>query len=226
MTRRMRSLAAGVARVLGAAALAAGTANAALIPGPDGLIPDLFGSSGNYLMSAVPVGSCTGHAGQACTSTDTCLALFPADTTTTCTGYTGGIHKFVNGLPGVAGVTTAWGSPGTPGVNDLNQTMPLAVPDRTLYPYSGPLTTGAPAHDDYYEIAFVDHTQQLHSDIAATRLRGFVQLETTGIAGTAGCTGHYPLGTRGGVSYYGCTAPQYMGPVFVAQRDVRCASST
>jgi FtsP/CotA-like multicopper oxidase with cupredoxin domain len=85
-----------------------------------------------------------------------------------------GIRKFVDALPvlPIAGVTTG---------------IPT---DTTTFPNS-----------DYYEIALVEYSQQMHSDLPPTRLRGYVQVPS----GSAGC----PT----------AATPQYLGPVILAQRD-------
>ena len=69
--------------------------------------------------------------------------------------HTPRIRKFVDELPGV----------GAAAANDLGQYIPVAMPDTVTYPGS-----------DYYEIAVREYTEQLHSDLPATRLRGYVQL--------------------------------------------------
>lgn len=69
-----------------------------------------------------------------------------------------GIRKFINGLAGI----------GLENQNDLGNYIPVAIPDTTTYPGS-----------DYYEIAAVEYSQQLHSDLSGpTRFRGYVQLNT------------------------------------------------
>ena len=65
------------------------------------------------------------------------------------------LRKFVDALPGV----------GPAAANDLGQYIPVAVPDTITYPGS-----------DYYEIAVRQYSERLHSDLPATRLRGYVQL--------------------------------------------------
>ena len=65
------------------------------------------------------------------------------------------IRKFVDTLPGV----------GPAGANDLGQYLPVATPDTVTYPGS-----------DYYELAVREYSERLHSDLPATRLRGYVQL--------------------------------------------------
>ncbi|OPY80970.1 MAG: Spore coat protein A [Syntrophorhabdus sp. PtaU1.Bin153] len=103
---------------------------------------------------------------------------------------TGGMAKFIDKLPGL-----------TPaGANALGQYIPLAVPDRTTYPGS-----------DYYEIALVEFTEQMHSNLPPTKQRGYVQVETSIVTGS-----HYPL--PGGK--FGVDKPHFLGPVIVAQGRV------
>ncbi len=93
------------------------------------------------------------------------------------TVISGGIRKFVDTLPGIPGVTPF-------GANNLGQMLTLAVPDTTTYPGS-----------DYYEIELVQYTEQMHSDLPATTLRGYRQVNMGG------------------------TAPHYLGPTIVATKD-------
>jgi FtsP/CotA-like multicopper oxidase with cupredoxin domain len=74
--------------------------------------------------------------------------------------------------------------------------IPAAVPDTTTYPGS-----------DYYEIALVEYEQTMHADLPPTKLRGYVQLAD-------GPTDH----ALGG-GHYGMTAPSYLGPAIVAEKD-------
>jgi hypothetical protein len=72
------------------------------------------------------------------------------------------LRKFVDTLPGF----------GSAKANNLGQYIPIAVPEKW--------SDGA----DYYEIAAVEYTEQMHSDLPkATRLRGYVQLMTPGLVG-------------------------------------------
>jgi FtsP/CotA-like multicopper oxidase with cupredoxin domain len=87
---------------------------------------------------------------------------------------TGGVRKFVDTLPGL----------GAANANNLGQYLPVAVPDTTTYP-----------GDDYYEIELGQYTEQLHSDLLPTTLRGYRQ---TNMGGT-------PF--------------SYLGPIIVALRD-------
>lgn len=102
---------------------------------------------------------------------------------------TGGIKKFVDGLPGV----------GAGAANKLNQYISVTVPDTNTY-------SGA----DYYEIALVEFTEKMHSDLPATKLRGYVQLETNAVKGS-----HYDLGN----GYFAVDPPQYLGAAIVSQKD-------
>jgi FtsP/CotA-like multicopper oxidase with cupredoxin domain len=85
------------------------------------------------------------------------------------TVVSGGIRKFVDTLPGL-------NAP-----NNLGQQIPVAVPDTTTYPDS-----------DYYIIELVEYTEQMHSDLPPTTLRGYRQ--------------------AGGQEHY-------LGPAIVAQKD-------
>ena len=90
------------------------------------------------------------------------------------TVITGGIRKFVDGLPGL----------GAGASNNLGQHIPVAVPDTTTYPGS-----------DYYVIELGQYTEQLHSDLPNTTLRGYRQAN------------------MGGTPFH------YLGPAIVAQKD-------
>ena len=87
------------------------------------------------------------------------------------TVITGGMRKFVNELPGL----------GAGAANNLGQYIPVAVPDTDTYPGT-----------DYYEIELVEYTEQMHSDLPPTTLRGYRQ--------------------AGGPA-------NYLGPAIVAQKD-------
>jgi len=98
---------------------------------------------------------------------------------------TGGIRKFVDYLPGL----------GAANANNLGQYIPIANPDTITYPGS-----------DYYEIALVEYSEKMHSDLPPTKLRGYVQTN----AGTD------PLTQKNTIA----PAPvHYLGPIIVAQRN-------
>ncbi len=103
----------------------------------------------------------------------------------------GGIRKFVNRLPGL----------GPSGVNDLGQYISVAHPDTVTYP-------GA----DYYEIGLVEYTKKLHSDLPATKLRGYIQLnngtDPNCAANNATCNIIPPD-----------DLPQYLGATIIARKN-------
>ncbi len=109
------------------------------------------------------------------------------------------LTKFIDELPGLG--------PGE--ANALGQYIPVAVADNTTYPGS-----------DYYEIAVVEYEEKLHSQLQPTRLRGYVQLETSVISGA-----HFQLKNPSDNSTillpnssqaYGVDKPHYLGPAIVA----------
>jgi len=118
----------------------------------------------------------------------------------------GGIRKFVDGLPGLDPA----------GANNLGQYIPVAVPDTTSYPDT-PSSPGS----DYYEIAVVQYREKMHSDLPGTLLRGYVQLSTSVVPGGQVPLFNYLLdGTRVPiVGYTGVTAPHYLGPTILADKD-------
>jgi FtsP/CotA-like multicopper oxidase with cupredoxin domain len=126
-------------------------------------------------------------------------ALSPLPTVNPDGSISGGIRKFVDGLPKL----------GPDGANNLGQYLPVAVPDTTTYPGS-----------DYYEIGVVQYRHKMHSDLPPTLLRGYVQLSTTNVPGA-----RVPLsnalmnGSPAATGYSGVTEPNYLGPVIVATKD-------
>jgi len=61
---------------------------------------------------------------------------------------------------------------------DLQSGLPVAIKEKWFNPITGQQTD-----DDYYEIAIVEYTQRMHSDLPkGTTLRGYVQIETPAIA--------------------------------------------
>ncbi len=86
----------------------------------------------------------------------------------------GGMRKFVDELPGL----------GSGAANNLGQYIPVATPDTNTYPGS-----------DYYIIELVEYTEQMHSDLPPTTLRGYQQANMGG------------------------TPANYLGPAIVATKD-------
>ena len=118
------------------------------------------------------------------------------------------IQKFVDGLPGLTAA----------GANNLGQYIPVALPDQSTYPGS-----------DYYEIGLVQYREKMHSQLPATLLRGYVQLET---GANAGASSHVALENANldpllaassvllqGQQVFGVDRPHYLGPLIVAARD-------
>ncbi len=119
--------------------------------------------------------------------------------------YSPQLHKFVDKLPGL----------GAENANALGQYIPVAVADTTTYPGS-----------DYYEIAVVQYTEQMHSDLPVTTNRGYVQISTSVVPGNK-----VPLtqdGTKkilmpNGSQAIGVDKAHFMGPAIIADsgRPVR-----
>jgi FtsP/CotA-like multicopper oxidase with cupredoxin domain len=139
------------------------------------------------------------------------------------------LRKFVDSIGGVA-----IGLEPVAGIDqkstDLKSGIPVAIAEHNwVNPVSGIKT-----NDDYFEIAIVEYTEYMHSDLAkATRLRGYVQIESPALAGAAGMkdpaglgsehiTATYPDGTlikdAAGNQVYFAHKPHYLGPVIVASR--------
>ena len=112
------------------------------------------------------------------------------------------LRKFVDSLPGLGlgGCTPGTGvSPnitgGTCNQNNLGQYIPVANPDTISYPLS-----------DYYEIGLAQYNKQMHRDLPATKLRGYVQINN----------GTNPSTLQNTVA----PAPiHYLGPLIIANRD-------
>ena len=126
-------------------------------------------------------------------------------------GQPNGIRKFVDTLPGIPGVTPF-------GANNLGQYIPAAVAeDRT---FSGQVA-------DYYEIALVEYSEKLHSDLPPTKLRGYVQIEPPGSTTTPAGSLHVDLGVSyNGQQVFGYDKPHYLGPIIVAKGRVHGIANT
>ncbi len=123
----------------------------------------------------------------------------------------GGLRKFIDPLPGLllpGGTTTA------------KRYIPVAAPMGSATP------TGVPRDGDYYEIAVVDYTEKMHSDMpGVTHLRGYVQIEPPGAPQPAD-SDHialtYPNGnpiTYSGQPVYAYKQPHYLGPLILATKN-------
>ncbi|NTW86383.1 MAG: hypothetical protein HGB30_09500, partial [Holophagaceae bacterium] len=91
------------------------------------------------------------------------------------------IRKFVDTLPGL----------GAANKNNLGNFIPVAQADTATFPGS-----------DYYELGVVQYTQQLHSELAPTKLRGYKD-----------------LGANAENTANGANSSNYLGPVIIARRD-------
>jgi FtsP/CotA-like multicopper oxidase with cupredoxin domain len=134
------------------------------------------------------------------------------------------LRKFVDNLGGAYNGLETLSS-----LTDLQSGMPVAIPESNWKnPFNG-VQTG----DDYYEIAVVEYTERLHSDMAKpTRLRGYVQIETANIVnnglkdvagiGSEHVPGVYPDGSpildASGKQVYFVHKPHYLGPAIIATR--------
>lgn len=128
------------------------------------------------------------------------------------------MRKFVDSLPLVGA-----GSP-----SNLGNYIPTAVPDTTSYPGS-----------DYYEMAIVDYTQQMNSDLPGpcstdttgattcggatpgTELRGYVQIYPPGTGAGQGVALTNPDGSLvmyNGAQVYAYDKPRYFGPIILANQ--------
>jgi FtsP/CotA-like multicopper oxidase with cupredoxin domain len=139
----------------------------------DSVVVDSFGANYNQVPS-VTINDPTGSGATATALTDDGV-ITEITVDRPGSGYLiPGLRKFVDTLPGL----------GAGAANNLNQYIPVAVPDTATYPGS-----------DYYEIELGQYTQRMHSDLPATTLRGYRQVNMGG------------------------TPFQFLGPAIVAQKD-------
>jgi FtsP/CotA-like multicopper oxidase with cupredoxin domain len=132
----------------------------ALVSG--GAISHIIVTSGGsgYTAPTIAINSATGS-GAAARATISSGTITAIGVTAGGSGYalTGGLRKFIDGLPGVTAANA----------NNLGQYIPLAIPDTTKYSGS-----------DYYEIQLVDHSEMMHTDlINPTKVRGYAQTNTS-----------------------------------------------
>jgi FtsP/CotA-like multicopper oxidase with cupredoxin domain len=114
------------------------------------------------------------------------------------------LRKFVDTLPGL----------GSANKNNLGQYIPVAVPEPWV---DG---NGVTTNDDYYEIAAVEYSEKMHSDLVKpTLLRGYVQIATANYKGKT-----YTLKDAQGQDYKDANGnpvftvdnPHHLGPVIKA----------
>ena len=121
---------------------------------------------------------------------------------------TGGLRKFVDKMP-LLGPT---GANNIIQAHGAGQYIPVAVPETVTF-------SGQPA--DYYEIALVEFTEKMHSDLPPTRLRGYVQLSTTAVPGSSialkQIDGLTPILKPDGSPAIAVDNPHYLGPLIVAK---------
>ncbi len=140
---------------------------------------------------------------------------FGAEVIETGTGsISGGIRKFLNGLPGL----TPAGANGllTPGGDPDGQYISVAAKDTATYSGS-----------DYYEIAVVQYREKMHTDLPPTLLRGYVQLagKTPCATGTVELFNDMLLDDpdilpdRVSTGYCGVDHPHYLGATIAATKD-------
>lgn len=173
---------------------AAGTGATATATVTGGVITAITLNDGGsgYTMGSTPTVTITDTTGSGATAT------------ATIGGPTlGGIKKFVDSLPLL----------GPAGANNLGQYIPIAVPETVIY-------SNEPA--DYYEIALVEYTEQMHSDLPPTTHRGYVQLSTSIVPGSHIALENpdgTPILMPDGSQAYAVDNPHFMGPMISAERD-------
>lgn len=122
-------------------------------------------------------------------------------------GWTGAaLRKFVDPLP-------LFGKPQFLADGVTSKYIPQAIPEAWVRP-DGTVTT-----DEYYEIALVQYSEKMHSDLKKpTLLRGYVQLMTPGLA-AKGVQGK-KFTTDDGKVLDVVDFPHYLGPVIVATKGI------
>jgi len=209
------------------------TTTASATPSVSGQSLWIIPNPGTTLAASATIGTTTSTVSAASSFVPVVGALvagggFPVGTTVTgittlpVTVDTGAaMRKFVSPLGGVYNGLEALASQ-----TDLQGGIPVALAQHKWFnPFNGVQTA-----DDYYEIAVVEYTQQMHADLPkATRLRGYVQIETpaiaaglkdiTGVVGSEHIAGTYPDGSpildSTGKQVYFVHKPHYLGPTII-----------
>ncbi len=152
-------------------------------------------------------------------------AVTSIDVTAAGTGYVtgGGIKKFQDQLPLLCDPAVA----GSCSTDPLAKYLPLGVPEEKTYDDPN----GQPIKADEYEIGLVQYRTKFNTDLPATLVRAYVQLESPSwVAAHPGVSQHVALenelrdGTKvpimiDGAQAYGVTTPQWLGPVIGATKD-------
>jgi FtsP/CotA-like multicopper oxidase with cupredoxin domain len=177
----------------------------------------------NGVIMAIPASGGSGYTAPVVTITDStgtgAIATAVLSIPPYVTGQPNGIRKFVDKMPGL-GSSQANGVIQTQ-THSEGQYIPVAVAEQKTF-------SGQAA--DYYEIAVVEFTEKLHTDLPPTRLRGYVQIATPGNQGR-----NIPLvdinnqpinypGTSNQVHVY--DNPHYLGPLIIAQGRVHGVANT
>jgi FtsP/CotA-like multicopper oxidase with cupredoxin domain len=86
----------------------------------------------------------------------------------------------------------------------------------------GTKDTAAYPGSDYYEIAVVQYTQKMHTDLNPTTLRTYVQIATAAVPGAHVALTYpngQPIRDSQGNAVFAVSAPSYLGPAIVATKD-------
>ena len=189
---------------------------------PTVTIGDVYGTGSGAVVTATvvagvitqlaldPINRGANYTAPIVTITDPSASAGGATATATIGGtLTGGIRKFMDSVAGL----------GPSGINNLNNYIPVATAYTSTF-FGG-------VESDYYEIALVEYEQKFHSDLPATRLRGYVQLaphqSVSGVdpatVGTALTNlDGTPILMPDGSQAYGMDIPRYLGPTIIATK--------
>ena len=192
-----------------------------LSPTDETKVPHYYGPYPNWALSQLPVvtsGTCSETTATACTTDANC----PTDETCVGASATGGIKKFVDGLPMLCDPSIAGDCASA--ANNLGQYIPLAVPDQSTFTVDNGFQDDA----DYYVIALVQHREKMSSSLpgSGTLQREYVQLSTSAFPGKGvSLMNDLPDGTSvpalmpDGSTAIAVDDPHYMGPIIAAQKD-------
>jgi FtsP/CotA-like multicopper oxidase with cupredoxin domain len=157
----------------------------------------------------------TGYSAPVVTIADASGTGAAASATLNVATVTGGLTKFVDKLPGL-GPT---GANGVLQAHGDGQYIPVGVAEPCTY---------SSQDADCYSIGLVEYSEKLSSQLAPTKLRGYVQLETPGLLAFMAAqtpplvSKHVPV--NGGK--FAIDNPHYLGPVLVAKGRVLGIANT